>query len=54
MRYTDEDDSLLGLEQAQRGRRAWTGRLRQRVRVSKQLPLAVFKISGRRNRLHDK
>ena len=47
MRYTD-DDTLLGLEHAQKGRqpRRWTGSLPQRVRASRRLPQAVFKISS--------
>ena len=45
MRYTD-DDTLLGLEKAKKGRRAWTGSLPQRVRASRRLPQAVFKISS--------
>ena len=48
MRYTDEDDTLLGLEQARKGRkpRRWSGSLPQRIRASKRLPQAVFKISS--------
>ena len=51
MRYTDEDDTLFGLERAKRGRkptrgRRWTGSLSQRVRASQRLPQAVFKISS--------
>ena len=48
MRYTDEDDTLLGLEQARKGRkpRRWRGSLPQRIRASKRLPQAVFKISS--------
>ena len=47
MRYTD-DDTLLGLEQAKKGRtpRRWSGSLPQRVRASRRLPQAVFKISS--------
>ena len=48
MRYTDEDDTLLGLEKAKKGRtpRRWTGSLPQRVRAARRLPQAVFKISS--------
>ena len=48
MRYTDEDDTLLGLEKARKGRkpRRWRGSLPQRIRASKKLPQAVFKISS--------
>lgn len=48
MRYTDEDDTLLGLEEAKKGRnpRRWRGSLPQRIRASKKLPQAVFKISS--------
>ena len=48
MRYTDADDTLLGLEQARKGRkpRRWGGSLPQRIRASKKLPQAVFKISS--------
>ena len=48
MRYTDEDDTLLGLEKAKKGRkpRRWRGSLSQRIRASKKLPQAVFKISS--------
>ena len=48
MRYTDEDDTLLGLEKARKGRkpRRWSGSLPQRVRASRRLPQAVFKISS--------
>ena len=53
MRYQD-DDTLLGLEQAKRGQRPaqgrrgrrWTGTLSQRARTSRRLPQAVFKISS--------
>lgn len=46
--YTDEDDTLLGLEQARKGRkpRRWSGSLSQRVRAFRRLPQAVFKISS--------
>ena len=46
--YTDEDDTLLGLEQARKGRkpRRWSGSLSQRLRASRRLPQAVFKISS--------
>ena len=46
--YTDEDDTLLGLEKAKKGRkpRRWSGSLPQRVRASRRLPQAVFKISS--------
>ena len=48
MRYTDDDDTLLGLEKAKKGRKArrWTGSLSQRARAAKRLPQAVFKISS--------
>ena len=48
MRYTYEDDTLLGLEKARKGRkpRRWRGSLPQRIRASKKLPQAVFKISS--------
>ena len=50
MRYTD-DDSLTGLDTAQRGSRPrggrrWTGSLSQRARASQGLPQAVVKISS--------
>ena len=50
MRYRD-DDSLTGLDTAQRGGRPrggrrWTGSLSQRARASRGLPQAVFKISS--------
>lgn len=47
MHYPD-DDTLLGLEQAKKGRkpRRWSGSLPQRIRASKRLPQAVFKISS--------
>ena len=48
MRYPD-DDSLTGLDTAQRGRRPrqrWTGSMRQRGRAAQGLPQAVFKISS--------
>ena len=48
MRYAYEDDTLLGLEKAKKGRkpRRWGGSLPQRIRASKKLPQAVFKISS--------
>ena len=51
MRYVSQQDSLAGLEEARRGslprgRRQWTGSLRQRGRASRGLPQAVFKISS--------
>ena len=43
-----DDDTLLGLEQAKKGRkpRRGSGSLPQRIRASKRLPQAVFKISS--------
>lgn len=48
MQYAYEDDTLLGLEKARKGRkpRRWRGSLPQRIRASKKLPQAVFKISS--------
>lgn len=48
MQYAYEDDTLLGLEKAKKGRkpRRWRGSLPQRIRASKKLPQAVFKISS--------
>ena len=48
MRY-DDDESLTGLDTAQRGsrpRQRWTGSLPQRGRAAQGLPQAVFKISS--------
>lgn len=46
--YTDEDDTPLGLKKARKGRKPWrrSGSLSQRVRASRRLPQAVFKISS--------
>ena len=48
MQYAYEDDTLLGLEQAKKGRkpRRWGGSLPQRARTARRLPQAVFKISS--------
>ena len=48
MRYYTDDDTLLKLEKARKGRklRRWSGSLSQRVRASRRLPQAVFKISS--------